>query len=110
MKWFIAILLLGMFLTSCHTCRVTSCEDAQYYKSQGYSTRIAIYHIGLDGRLYGAFIWKYHAQAQVKMDNEWKWVGKFGPSDNPTFSIQGDIYYWQPEIYEAYLKQQGAYQ
>jgi hypothetical protein len=108
MKTIILVLSL-FFLTSCQTCRVTSCEDAKYYKSQGYQTRIAVYKTGLDGKLYGAFIWDYHAQAQVKMGNEWKWAGNFGLSDTPSFSVKGDIYYWQPEIYEAFLKQQGVY-
>lgn len=52
-------------------------------------------------------MWTHHAQAQVKVNGEWKWVGN-GIQDEPEYSIDGEIYYWQVSIYEMFLKQNNA--
>lgn len=106
----IPILLLILCLTSCTTCRVTSCEDAKRYSSQGYETRIVVYKVGVDGKFAGLGRWDYHAQAQVLIGDKWYWISS-GLSEVSTYTIKdNEMYYWQPSIYEAYLKQQGAYQ
>ena len=105
----IIIIMAVILLCSCQTCRVTSVEDALEYQSKGYETRVAIYPVGMDGLLWGAFMWTHHAQAQVFVNGEWKWVGAFGLSDRPTFSVQGDIYYRDAREYEAFLKREGLY-
>lgn len=107
MKTLVAIGVLFL-LTSCSTCRVTSIEDAKYYQSQGYPVRIAVYRVGTDGKVMGMGMWTHHAQAQVLVGSEWKWVNS-GLQDEPQYSIDGDIHYWQPSIYESYLKQKNAY-
>jgi len=94
----------------CTTCRVTSVEDANKYARSGYETRIVVYKTGLDGLLWGAFLWTHHAQAQVYIDNEWKWVEALGLSDSPTFSIaDNEIYYWRPTDYASFLKKNNRY-
>jgi hypothetical protein len=52
-------------------------------------------------------MWEYHAQAQVLVNGEWKWVdGTL--NDEPEYSIDGEIYYWDVSIYEMFLKQNNA--
>ena len=109
MKLLIPIMALLILLSVCQTCRVTSCEDAFEYEAKGYQTRIAIYPVGMDGLLWGAFLWTHHAQAQVKVNGEWKWVGAFGLTDRSTFSIQGDITYRDAREYHEWLHAQGLY-
>jgi hypothetical protein len=103
------IICVSLALASCQTCRVTSVEDAKHYRSQGYEVRIAVYRVGLDGKLMGLGIWEYHAQAQAKVNGEWLWIDGNILSEKPTYTIDNDIWYWQPEIYEAVLKQNNAY-
>lgn len=103
------LLLLCLFLVSCQTCRVTSCEDARYWASQGHETRIAVYRVGIDGKIAGLGRWDYHAQAQALVGDRWLWISWHGLSEHPTYHIDDEIYYWQPSIYEAFLKQKGAY-
>ena len=106
----IIMVVLMISFYGCTTCRVTSVEDANVYISKGYDTRIAVYKTGLDGVLWGGFLWTHHAQAQVYVDNEWKWVGKFGLSDSPTFSIaDNEIYYWRAADYASFLKKNKRY-
>jgi len=106
----IMTLILVIFFCGCKTCRVTSVEDANAYASKGYQTRIAVYKTGLDGLLWGAFLWTHHAQAQVLIDGKWKWVGILGLSDSPTFSIADDeIYYRGVGEYTAFLKTNNLY-
>ena len=106
----IAALVLLIFLYGCTTCRVTSVEDANRYAQTGYDTRIAIYKTGLDGLLWGGFLWTHHAQAQVYTNGQWKWVGMLGLSDYPTFSIANDeIYYREAAEYTVFLKTNNLY-
>lgn len=111
MKFRIIILLfLIATLCTCSTCRVTSVEDATKYTRKGYDTRIAVYKTGLDGLLWGAFLWSHHAQAQVLVENKWKWVGTTGLSDTPTFTVMNnEIHYWRPTDYAAFLKKVKRY-
>jgi hypothetical protein len=106
----ITLLVLVVFFSACKTCRVTSVEDAATYTTRGYETRIAVYKTGMDGKIWGAFMWTHHAQAQVYVNNRWKWVGMFGLSDSPTFSIAGDeIQYWKVTDYVLYLRKNRLY-
>lgn len=109
MKPLIPIMALLILLSACQTCRVTSVEDALKYQAKGYETRVAIYPVGMDGLLMGAFMWTHHAQAQVLVDGEWKWVGMLGLSDRPTYSVQGDITYRDAREYHEWLHAQGLY-
>jgi len=103
-------LVLLLLLCSCKTCRVTSVEDAIAYNVMGYETRIAIYRTGIDGKLWGAFMWTHHAQAQVYVNNRWKWVGMLGLSDRPTFSIaNGEIHYREVTEYLLFLRKNNLY-
>lgn len=108
MKTLVAIGVLFL-LTSCSTCRVTSIEDAKYYQARGYPVRIAVYKVGTDGKIMGMGMWTHHAQAQVKVGDEWLWADGDTLSKRPTYTVDNDIHYWQPEIYEAYLKQNNTY-
>jgi len=106
----IITLALVVSICACKTCRVTSVEDAVKYTTKGYDTRIVVYKTGMDGRIWGAFMWTHHAQAQVYVNNRWKWIGMFGLSDSPTFSIAGDeIQYWKVTDYVLYLKRNRLY-
>ncbi|MHB8109000.1 MAG: hypothetical protein ACYDHW_03080 [Syntrophorhabdaceae bacterium] len=108
-SWII-FLIVAISLGGCSTCRVASVEDATAYKEMGYNTRIAIYKTGLDGLLWGGFLWTHHAQAQVQVGDNWKWVGTLGLSDNPSFAISdNEIHYWRVTDYAAFLKQQNKY-
>ena len=101
------ILFLSLF-AYCQTCRVSSIEDAHHYEAQGYQTRIAVYKTGVDGLLAGGFLWTHHAQAQVFVNGQWRWVdGKV--QEGPRFTVDGEIILWRVTDYEAYLKQQGRY-
>jgi hypothetical protein len=103
------LLILCLFLVSCQTCRVTSCEDARYWASQGHATRIMVYRVGIDGRVAGLGRWDYHAQAQALVGDQWRWVSGHGLSDYPEYTIDGEVYEWQPSIYEAFLRKEGEY-
>ena len=106
----LVLLVFMASLWSCATCRVTSVEDAAKYSQKGYQTRIAVYKTGLDGLLWGGFLWSHHAQAQVLVEDKWKWVGTTGLSDTPTFTIMNDeIYYWRHTDYMAFLKKVDRY-
>jgi hypothetical protein len=94
------ILITFLFLTSCQTCREVSIRDAAKYSQLGYQTRIVVYEVGLDGKIAGLGLWKFHAQAQY-FDGEWKWVG------GQDYTIDGKVYYWQPEIYKAVIEKEG---
>ena len=106
-------LLLAAFLLclcACQTCRVASCEDARCWASQGHETRIMVYKVGIDGKVAGLGRWDYHAQAQVLVNDRWLWVSGHGLSDYPSYTVENnEMYEWQPSIYEAFLRQQGAY-
>lgn len=104
----IIISIVIFFLVSCQTCRKTSIEDSELWASRGYQTRIIVYKVGIDGKLIGMF-WDYHAQAQIFKDNKWVFVNGENLSDNSTYSIDGEEYYWQPSIYKAYLIQQDKF-
>ena len=106
----LAVLILSLCSCGIHTCRVQSILDAEKYASQGYDTRISVYRQGFEGKAWGAFIWQYHAQAQVYKDDKWKWVGMTGLSDTPTFSVAKDeIYYWTVNEYKRLLEENGRY-
>ena len=106
----LAVLILSLCSCGIHTCRVQSINDAERYSQQGYDTRVAVYRQGFEGKAWGAFIWQYHAQAQVYKDDRWYWVGKFGLSDTSTFSITGnEIYYWTVNEYKRLLEENGKY-
>lgn len=98
-------------LISCETCRVTSVKDAHHYEAMGYPTRIAVYRVGMDGKVAGMGRWDYHAQAQVRAHDRWLWVDTIGAlSEIPAYSIEHEeVYYWRPGDYEAFLKKNGAY-
>lgn len=99
-----------LLLCGCTTCRVTSVEDAGKFANEGYQTRIAVYKVGTDGLIVGMGLWDHHAQAQVLVGNEWKWVNMDSFHDSPAFSIENnEIYYWRPVDYAAFLKQKGKY-
>lgn len=106
----IAAIIAVLSFTGCTTCRVTSVEDAERFAQNGYQTRIAVYKLGIDGRITGGFLWTHHAQAQVLVDKEWKWVE--GPEllNSPTFTIaDGEIHYWRATDYASFLKKVGKY-
>lgn len=106
----IMTLILVISFCGCTTCRVTSVEDAGAYANKGYQTRIVIYRTGMDGLLWGAFLWTHHAQAQVYIDDKWKWVGMLGLSDSPTFSIaDNEIYYREVAEYAVFLETNNLY-
>ncbi len=113
MKKLCIIFLLLFLNVSCslRTCRYTSIQDARQYEKKGYKTRIAIYKQGILGKLWGAGIWEYHAQAQIQKDNEWYWIGMIGlPMKSPSFSIvNNEVYYWHVDEYEKLLKDHGKY-
>jgi hypothetical protein len=100
----IALAIILFFLLSCSTCRLTAIQDAKSYPQ--YETRIAVYRVGLDGLIAGLGMWTHHAQAQVLVNGEWKWVSN-GLQDEPEYTIDGEIYYWDVSIYEGYLRMMG---
>lgn len=101
--------LLILLFCSCSTCRRIACEDALSYQAKGYLTRIAVYKVGTDGLIMGLGMWTHHAQAQVYVGGEWKWVSGGEISDSPEYSIDGEIWYWDAGIYRAFLEQRGKY-
>lgn len=103
------ILSVSLALVSCTTCRKISIDDAHRWESKGYQVRIVVYRVGWDGKIAGLGIWEYHAQAQVLIDGEWKWVDGDTVSDHPTYSIDGEMWYWNVNIYQAVLEQHGKY-
>jgi len=101
--------LLILLFCSCSTCRRIAVEDALSYQAKGYLTRIAVYKVGSDGLIAGLGIWEHHAQAQVFVEGEWKWISGGEISDSPEYSIDGEIYYWDAGIYRAVLEKEGKY-
>ena len=108
-KALLILCALSLFLLSCQTCRKTSIDDARYWESKGYQTRVAVYRVGWDGKIMGLGIWEFHAQAQVFINGEWKWADGDSVSERPMYTIDNDIWYWQVNIYQAVLEQQGKY-
>ena len=107
---YIFVMVAVLAFCGCTTCRVVSVEDADRYARSGYETRIAVYKTGVDGLLIGGFLWTHHAQAQVLVNNEWKWVDGTDLADSPTFSIaDNEIYYWRPVDYAGFLKKVDRY-
>jgi hypothetical protein len=101
---FIGLLLLS--LTGCALCGPQALWNADKYQKAGYATRIVVYDLQLDGLLYGAFIYKFHAQCQVLKDGQWLYVGEFGGlSFEPTFRMKRIQYEWTPEAFRALLAQ-----
>ena len=106
----VLLLCLSLFSCAIHTCRVQSILDAEDYARQGYDTRIAVYRLGFEGKVWGLGIWQYHAQGQVYMDGKWHWLDNAGPSDSPTYSMADDeIYYWTVNEYKRLLDENGRY-
>lgn len=106
----LTLIALSFFIfASCRTCRVTSVEDCFRYQEKGYQARVAVYPVGMDGLLWGSFIWSRHAQGQVLINGQWRWIGLTGPTDRSTFSIQGDIVYLDPQEYKARLEEQDLF-
>lgn len=106
----IAVIIAILSFTGCTTCRVTSVEDAERFAQNGYQTRVAVYKLGIDGLLTGGFLWTHHAQAQVLVENEWKWVEGSELFSSPTFTIaDNEIHYWRATDYASFLKKMGKY-
>ena len=96
-----ALVVCAALVAGCATCRERSVADAERLRARGYETRVAAYALNLDGLIYGAGIWKAHAQAQVLMDGRWLWVGEFGGlREEPTFRPKGWVVVWPVEEYK----------
>jgi hypothetical protein len=108
LRWLLIVLSLSLSLASCSTCRETSIRDAEKYAAQGQQSRIACYYLNLDGLLWGGFVWKSHCQAQVRVADEWRWIGEFGGlRKEPTFRPRGEVFTWTIEGYKQLLKDNG---
>ena len=102
------LFLLLFVAPSCSTCREKAIIDAEHYGANGYQTRIACYNLCLDGLLWGAFIWKSHCQARVRVGDDWLWVGPWGRlRREPTFRPKGDIFSWTVQEYRDLLTTHG---
>ena len=108
-KIILSSLSLLLILCGCDTCRKISVEDALYWESKGFKSRIVVYETGIDGKILGLGIWKYHAQAQVYKDEKWMWAEGENLYNEPTYTLGGEIYYWQTSIYKAVLIEHGKY-
>ncbi len=98
--------LVVLFLAGCADCRMAAIKDAERYQAQGKETQIACYYLNLDGLLWGAFVWKSHCQAQIKVGETWKWAGEFGGlRQEPTFRPRGEVYTWSLEGYKKLIKE-----
>ncbi len=94
--------LLLFALISCSMCRETAVRDAEWYSAKGYPVRIATYDLQLDGLLYGAFLWKHHAQAQVYRHGNWYWVCELGGlCKEPTFRTKRMLVLWDVREYKS---------
>ena len=86
-------------------------DEARYWESLGYKTRIAIYQVN-DNMKAGPFlIYTHHAQAQVQVGkDQWKFASNRTLSDNPEYwSIAGGYDYWPTDDWYTQLVQDGKY-
>jgi hypothetical protein len=105
---YVILVILSGCLSGCSTCRLTAIQDAKDYQKRGYEARIVVYRVGLDGLLYGGFVWQYHAEAQYfcPEHKRWEWAGATGL---PAFYVGEERYTWKVADYEALLKKHGKY-
>jgi len=101
--------LLALFiasgLASCTICREAAIRDAEQYARRGYEARIATYDLNIDGRMYGAFLWSHHAQAQVYRNEKWYWVCELGGlCEEPTFTIKRIVVLWDVDEYRKAVR------
>ena len=97
-----------MSVVACATCREQALSNSDKYQALGYATRIVVYDLGIDGLLYGAFVWRYHAQCQVLKGEQWLYVCEFGGlCTEPRFRIRRVQYEWTPEAYRKLLRDHG---
>lgn len=101
--------ILGVFfLTGCMgelVCRHHALELASMGVEKKLETRISIYKISHP-------FWEAHAQAQVKVDGQWKWMtdwfGYVFVMDSPSFTPSGYmLFYSIPEYLDVLRK--GSY-
>ena len=72
----IGIILIAISITGCSLslCRDQAVKYADHYAAQGYEVRIIAYDLTLPGRAYSAFVFDFHAQAQVSQEGKWLYV------------------------------------
>ena len=110
----LALAALAVFaLAGCANCRTGAIADATRYRDRGYEPRVACYHLNLDGRAAGAFLWSSHCQGQALVDGQWKWIGVTGLRDTSTYSRRQvepvqfregtDYFWWSIEDYQKLI-------
>lgn len=103
-KSIFTLIILLLSLYNCALCRDQAIKDAKYYKSKGYEVGIATYDMNFIGKAIGAFIWSYHAQAVVYVDNKMYYIDMFGDlNTEPTYTPKRIIVQWSLEEYEKAL-------
>ena len=110
---YLAVIILSLLcLSACsHTCRRLSVDEARYWESLGYQTRITLYQVN-DNMKAGPFlIYTHHAQAQVQVGKDkWKFASNRTLSDNPEYwPIAGGYDYWATNDWYALLIEDGNY-
>ena len=85
-------------------------DEARYWESLGYQTRITLYQVN-DNMKAGPFlIYTHHAQAQVRIGDGWKFAANRALSDNPEYwPIAGGYDYWATNDWYARLIEDGNY-
>lgn len=103
-----ALILFISFLliSSCTLCRYQALKDAETARAQGYEVRLVTYEMGFLGKAWGAFIWDYHTEIQVKdSEGQWRWWNgsiAYGPDFPIKVMIKDD---WTPEEFAELLRQ-----
>ena len=85
-------------------------DEARYWESLGYQTRIAIYQVNDNMKVGPFLVYTHHAQAQVKIDDNWMFAKNRSLSDRPEFwPIAGGYDHWETDDWYTRLIQDGQY-
>ena len=110
-KALVVILLSLLCLSACsYTCRRLSVDEARYWESLGYETRIVLYQVNDNMKVGPFLVYTHHAQAQVKIDDNWMFAKNRSLSDRPEFwPIAGGYDHWETDDWYTRLIQDGQH-
>jgi hypothetical protein len=104
MKSFTMFLVILLAVAGCATCKTDAIKNATEWQEKGYETQIVTYSVGIDGIVSGLGMWKFHVEARVFYEGQWKWVSKWGNlKEKSDYSTTGNIFIWSLEAYQTVL-------
>jgi hypothetical protein len=87
--WLAIITLACAMMGGCTLCRNQAVAYAEDYQQQGHEVRIIAYDLTIPGRAYSAFVFDFHAQAQVFQGGKWRYIS--GLANRPYLRDEADF-------------------